>query len=81
MLFYFEFHRLSRPRVHITGGQCLITLFFITLGGVAKTMDEIQNMAAAVALNNLQHIIQRHGVEGLDSLVHDAISDSRETDR
>lgn len=81
MIFYFEFHKPCYPRLQIKSGQCICTLLFVTIGAVSMTMAEVQESAAALALDDLQKTIRTYGQEGLDQMIHDACDKARSASR
>ena len=72
MLLFLEFHGYSGFSIEIDSSQCLFTLFFVTFGGVATTIGELQQASAQMLSDQFHHNITAFGEPGLMSKVDSA---------
>lgn len=73
MLFFLEFHSNRNVQIDMDQNQCLFTLFFVTFGGVAMTIQDIQEGAAQVMADQLQTSVAQFGEAGLNQKVEAAL--------
>ena len=73
MLFYFEFHSNRNIEVKIGTDKCVFMLFFVTLGGVATTIRDLEEEAAWQMAYQIKTRIIHFGEAGLEQKVEAAL--------